>query len=128
MTTNQIFEFFIILHKNNLNIHNNITMEAFKDEGNKRLAANDVDGAIESYTKAIALDGNNHILYSNRAAAYLKKNANEEALVDAKKCVEINPSFSKGYSRLGGAYFALGQMEDAGIFKFYRKLLKITKN
>jgi hypothetical protein len=35
-------------------------------EGNTAFAANEYDSAIEKYTEAIAIDGSNHVYYSNR--------------------------------------------------------------
>lgn len=74
---------------------------SFKDQGNKYLQAGSFDEAIESYTKAIEIDPTDHIFYSNRSAAYLSKGDGLAALTDGEKCIEINPSFAKGYSRKG---------------------------
>lgn len=51
--------------------------------------------AIESYTEAIIVDPSNHVLYSNRSAAYAKDEKFEKALEDAKKCVELKPDWPK---------------------------------
>jgi stress-induced-phosphoprotein 1 len=45
------------------------------------------------------------------------------ALSDAKKAVELKPDWSKGYSRLGGALFGLGNHEEAA--DAYKKGLAI---
>lgn len=58
-------------------------------------------------------DGTNHVFYSNRSAAYLSWGRVEEAIADAKKCVEVDPKFSKGYGRLGAALFAAGKHGEA---------------
>ena len=76
--------------------------EQFKAAGNAALQAGNLTEAIESYTKAINADGTNHVYYSNRSAAYLKKGDGNNALEDANSTVAINPEFSKGYSRKGG--------------------------
>lgn len=59
------------------------------------------DAAIESYTKAIAVDASNPVYYSNRAAAHASKGDHSSAVQDAEKAIEIDPSFVKAYSRLG---------------------------
>ena len=66
-----------------------------KDKGNKFLQANDFAKAIECYTEAISLDPSNHVLYSNRSAGYAKDKKYEQALSDAKKCVELKPDWGK---------------------------------
>ena len=81
---------------------NNAEAEAFKAEGNKALQAGNLTKAIEEYTKAINADGANHVYFSNRSAAYLKKGDGNNALEDAESTIALNPDFSKGYSRKGG--------------------------
>lgn len=87
--------------------------EALKGEGNKLLAAKDFKGAVEKYTAAIDCDGNNAVYYANRAAAYSQLQQHESAVYDAKKALQVNPNYSKAYSRLGHAEFCLGNYENA---------------
>ncbi|XP_048585983.1 stress-induced-phosphoprotein 1 [Nematostella vectensis] len=84
-----------------------------KDQGNAALSAGDTQKAIEFYTEAILLDPANHVFYSNRSAAFAKLSKYNEALEDAKKCVEIKPDWGKGYSRLGTAYSFLKMYQKA---------------
>ena len=69
--------------------------------------------AIENYSKAINADGSNHVYYSNRSAAYLKKGDPHNALEDAQACIALNPDFTKGYSRKGAALHSLKRDNDA---------------
>ncbi|XP_027038848.1 stress-induced-phosphoprotein 1-like [Pocillopora damicornis] len=94
-----------------------------KDKGNKFLQANDFAKAIECYTEAISLDPSNHVLYSNRSAGYAKDKKYEQALSDAKKCVELKPDWGKGYSRLGAALSFLKRYDEAE--KAYTKGLQL---
>jgi len=87
--------------------------EQFKAAGNKALQSGNLTEAIENYTKAINADGTNHVFYSNRSAAYLKKGDGNNALEDAKSTIAIKPDFSKGYSRKGAALHALKRYNDA---------------
>ncbi|KAH7103020.1 putative stress-induced protein STI1 [Auriculariales sp. MPI-PUGE-AT-0066] len=86
---------------------------ALKDLGNKAFAAKQYDEAIDLFTKAIALDSSNHVLYSNRSAANAGKRQWSDALSDAEKCVEISPNWSKGYARVGAALHGLKRYDEA---------------
>jgi stress-induced-phosphoprotein 1 len=69
--------------------------------------------AIEFYSKAIQLDGANHVYFSNRSAAYLSQSDAHNALEDANSCIALKPDFSKGYSRKGAALHALKRYNDS---------------
>jgi len=85
----------------------------WKAKGNAALQAGKTSDAIEAYSKAIDLDGANHVFFSNRSAAYLKQGNASNALDDAKSCIGLNPDFSKGYSRKGAALHALRRYNDS---------------
>lgn len=84
-----------------------------KDKGNAALQAGKFDDAIKFYTEAIALDENNHVLYSNRSAAYAKAGKYRPALEDAEKTVQLKPDWGKGYSRKGSALAYLGRTDES---------------
>lgn len=48
-----------------------------------------------------------------RAAAYTQIQMYTEAIIDCLKSIDINPNYSKAYSRLGLAYYAQGNYSDA---------------
>mmetsp|Transcript_20887 Transcript_20887/g.37018 ORF Transcript_20887/g.37018 Transcript_20887/m.37018 type:complete len:388 (+) Transcript_20887:84-1247(+) len=83
--------------------------ESLKAEGNALMKTGDYDGAADKYTEAIELDCSNHILFSNRAAAYMKAQNFTMALADASRCVDMAPNWAKGHSRLGAAFEALNE-------------------
>lgn len=89
------------------------TATELKDQGNKALQAEKYDEAIALYSKAIEMDGTNHVFYSNRTAAYTKKGDYENALKDAKKTVELKSDWGKGYSRLGATLSYLERYSEA---------------
>ncbi|KAJ7499347.1 activator of Hsp70 and Hsp90 chaperone [Mycena latifolia] len=84
-----------------------------KDQGNKAFAAKDYDKAIDLFTQAIAVDPQNHVLYSNRSAAHAGKKQWTEALTDAEQCVVVNSSWSKGYARKGAALHGARRYDEA---------------
>ena len=90
-----------------------MSASSFKDQGNKFLQAGDYDSAIAAYTQAIAIDPSDHVFFSNRSAAYLSKGDAANALKDGSKCIDINPSWAKGYSRKGAALHALKKWDEA---------------
>eukprot|EP00124_Ichthyophonus_hoferi_P000391 Ihof_evm1s14 gene=Ihof_evmTU1s14 len=80
--------------------------DAMKDQGNEAVKSGDYQGAIKMYSEAISICPDNAIYYVNRAAAYTKLDQLDKAIADCQKGVEINPLYSKGFSRMGTCYFA----------------------
>ncbi|XP_009763346.1 hsp70-Hsp90 organizing protein 3-like [Nicotiana sylvestris] len=97
-----------------------------KAKGNSAFAAGNFTDAVRHFTEAINLSPTNHVLYSNRSAAYASLNKFYEALADAEKTVELKPDWSKGYSRLGAAQLGLRKYNDAVLA--YKKGLEIDPN
>lgn len=97
-----------------------------KAKGNAAFSSGDFSAAIRHFTDAISLSPDNHVLYSNRSAAYASLQKYTDALADAKKTVELKPDWSKGYSRLGAAHLGLSQYDDA--VSAYKKGLEIDPN
>ncbi|TFY59377.1 hypothetical protein EVJ58_g5817, partial [Rhodofomes roseus] len=87
--------------------------DALKDQGNKAFQAKDYDKAIDLFSQAIAIDPNNHVLFSNRSAAKAGKRQYSAALEDAEQCIKINPAWSKGYARKGAALHGIRRYDDA---------------
>merc|ERR1712070_748880 len=71
------------------------------------------DEAIRLYGEAIQISKSDHVLYSNRSAAYAGAKKYEEALADASECIRLKPDFAKGYSRKGLAQYHLDQLKGA---------------
>ncbi|EAA35312.1 TPR-like protein [Neurospora crassa] len=102
------------------------TADELKALGNKAIAEKNFDEAIDKFTQAIALDPSNHILYSNRSAAYASKKDWDNALKDAEKTTEIKPDWPKGWGRKGTALFGKGDL--LGANDAYEQGLKIDPN
>ncbi len=82
--------------------------ETLKSQGNAAMAKKDYPTAIDLYSKALALVPGNPIFLSNRAAAYSASKDHESARADAEAAVAADPKYTKAWSRLGLARFALG--------------------
>lgn len=102
----------------------NSLAEALKSQGNRAVQCKLYSDAIELYSCAISLCENNAVYYCNRAAAYTQIHKYTEAIRDCLKSVEIDPGYSKAYSRLGLAYYAQGKYRDA-IDKGFKKALQL---
>lgn len=100
--------------------------EALKSKGNAAMAQKDYPKAIDLYTQALALNPGNAIFLSNRAAAHSAAKDHESAQADAEAAVAIDPMYTKAWSRLGLARFALGDAK--GSMEAYQKGIEFEGN
>ncbi|KAL7921766.1 hypothetical protein ACQKWADRAFT_294387 [Trichoderma austrokoningii] len=100
--------------------------EALKSKGNAAMAQKDYAAAIDLYTQALALHPTNAVFLSNRAAAHSAARDHESARIDAESAVAIDPSYTKAWSRLGLARFALG--DPKGSMDAYQKGIEYEGN
>ena len=87
--------------------------ERLKGIGNAAMQRKDYQAAVENYTKALEISPLNPIYLSNRAAAYSAMSQHEFAKNDAELATATDPKYTKAWSRLGLARFALGDAEGA---------------
>ena len=89
--------------------------ESLKADGNAKFQSKNFKGAVEAYGKALSFDPCNHVLFSNRSACYaeLGDDDADKCLADAERCVALEPTFAKGYSRKGFALYQLGRYVEA---------------
>ncbi|KAK5630411.1 hypothetical protein RRF57_006126 [Xylaria bambusicola] len=80
----------------------------------------------DAFTKAIELAPENHVLYSNRSAAYASKKDWASALKDAEKTTEIKPDWPRGWGRKGAALHGSGDL--LGANDAYEEGLKLDPN
>jgi len=100
--------------------------EKLKNKGNEAFGKGEWAAAIRHYTFAIRLDAENHVLYSNRSAAYAGQGEWIDAESDANMVIEMQPKWAKGYSRKA---VALAGMEKyAAAVETYKKGLKYDPN
>lgn len=84
-----------------------------KDQGNKYFNANKYENAIESYSKAIALNPNVPTYYTNRALCYMKCNRWPQAVQDSKAALERDNGLVKGHFYLGTSLLELDKLDEA---------------
>lgn len=77
------------------------------------MAQKDYASAIDLYTQALVLHPANAVFLSNRAAAHSANKDHASAKIDAEAAVAVDPSYTKAWSRLGLARFALGDAKAA---------------
>ncbi|OAQ69553.1 TPR domain-containing protein [Purpureocillium lilacinum] len=87
--------------------------EGLKSKGNAAMAQKDYPSAIDLYTQALRLHPANAIFLSNRAAAHSAAKDHASARIDAEAAVAVDPTYTKAWSRLGLARFALGDAKGA---------------
>ncbi|KAI1205586.1 uncharacterized protein F4807DRAFT_275429 [Annulohypoxylon truncatum] len=99
------------------------SVDELKALGNKAIADKNFDQAIDAFTKAISIDPNNHVLFSNRSAAYASKKDWNNALKDAEKTTSIKPEWPRGWGRKGAALHGSGDL--LGASEAYEEALKL---
>ncbi len=72
-----------------------------------------VDEAIRSFSRVIALNSNHYLAYNGMGLAYLMKRNFEEAEKNFLKCLALNPSFSEARNNLGTLYQEMGLLDKA---------------
>lgn len=100
--------------------------EGLKSKGNAAMAQKDYPKAIDLYTQALAKHPGNAIFLSNRAAAYSAAKDHESARADAEAAVAVDPKYTKAWSRLGLARFALGDVK--GSMESYKQGIEYEGN
>ncbi|TMW93537.1 hypothetical protein EJD97_011524 [Solanum chilense] len=100
--------------------------EELKQLANEAFKGHKYSQAIDLYTQAIELNGENAVYYANRAFAHTKLEEYGSAIQDGTRAIEIDPRYSKGYYRRGAAYLAMGKFKDA--LKDFQQVKKLCPN
>jgi len=100
--------------------------EKLKSAGNAAMQQKDYKTAIAKYTEAISQSPTNSIYLSNRAAAYSASGDHASAVKDAEIAVSSDPKYTKAWSRLGLARFAMGDAR--GSVEAYEKGIEYEGN
>ena len=89
------------------------TAASWKEKGNKFVQERQYAEALNCYSKAIELDANDPILYSNRSAMYYNLNYFDNAILDAEMAITLRPTYAKAYLRKGNALEGLKRYKEA---------------
>ena len=89
------------------------TAKDWKDKGNGLVKEKKYKEALDCYTKAIEIDPNDPILYSNRSAMHLNLSEFDEAITDAEKAISLKPDYAKAYLRKGKALEGQQRLQEA---------------
>lgn len=103
-----------------------LAADAFKNQGNELMKEDKFKEAHECYTRAIEINDNNAIYYSNRAAASSKLGDHHAALRDCDEAIEIDPTYSKAYGRKALAHASLDEHQKAK--EAYAKAVELDPN
>jgi len=96
--------------------------EKLKNEGNDLMKDGKFNEAIQKYTQAIQLH-KSPIFYCNRAAAYSKVERHQDSVNDCQTSLQLDPTYSKAYGRMGLAYSCMNKYAEAR--DAYRKALEL---
>ena len=83
-----------------------------KQKGNAEFASGNLGRALQLYTRAIKLNPDDALFYSNRALVYIRLQRYEEAVSDCSASIARQPSI-KAFARRAAALDALRQHVDA---------------
>ena len=91
--------------------------EDLKEKGNTLFKQKRYEDAIAYYNKAIKLNPNQEVLYSNKGTCEKCLKEYKEAIRDYEKALEINPKNTKNMNRLASVYIIKGKIGDAKIMQ-----------
>jgi protein O-mannosyl-transferase len=85
----------------------------YADSAKCYLAQRDPGRAVESINKAIAIDAQDHLLYTNRALVLIMYGRLSDGIADLERALELNPGNLIAANNLSIAYIQAGQKERA---------------
>eukprot|EP00002_Diphylleia_rotans_P014396 TRINITY_DN2805_c0_g1_i1.p1 TRINITY_DN2805_c0_g1~~TRINITY_DN2805_c0_g1_i1.p1 ORF type:complete len:569 (+),score=168.32 TRINITY_DN2805_c0_g1_i1:83-1789(+) len=94
-----------------------------KQKGNECFKQGKNPEAVAHYTEAIKRNPKDHVLYSNRAAAYMKLGEYRLGLQDAEEAIKIEPTFTKALIRKAHCLYFMKEYQKA--LEAYDTILKI---
>ncbi|OAF71609.1 Small glutamine-rich tetratricopeptide repeat-containing protein 2 [Intoshia linei] len=101
----------------------NTEADDWKVKGNNLMIEQKLDEALVCYDKAIEINPRNPVFYGNKAAVLNKKKDFLGSIYYCDLAIEIDPQYSKAFSRKGLALVGLNKHEDA--VKCYEKAIEL---
>jgi len=80
-----------------------------KNKGNECFRSGENEDALLFYSRAIALDDSNAVIYANRAMANIRLNNFDAAVSDCTMSLNIDPTYTKALSRRGMVHHRCGR-------------------
>ncbi|MBM7625134.1 tetratricopeptide repeat protein [Sporohalobacter salinus] len=87
-----------------------------------------LDKAIDYYTKAIKIDENDYLAHLNRGLTYIDMGEIDKALEDLNKCIVIDERRNIAYYKAHAFYEQNKYKEALEVIKKYRKIVGEIKN
>jgi serine/threonine protein kinase/tetratricopeptide (TPR) repeat protein len=87
--------------------------ESLLKRGDDFLVKNDVEGAIDAYSRAIRLDADNPLAHCSLSVAYFKKGDVNRAVSESQRAIELDPASLGGHANLAKFLEAKGDLEGA---------------
>jgi tetratricopeptide (TPR) repeat protein len=84
-----------------------------KDKGNEYFRNKEYEEAYICYSKSLALDDQNAILYANRAMVCIRLSKLCQAVSDCTQALLIDPNYTKALARRGMVHHKCGRFKDA---------------
>eukprot|EP01028_Stygiella_incarcerata_P004726 TRINITY_DN2056_c0_g1_i1.p1 TRINITY_DN2056_c0_g1~~TRINITY_DN2056_c0_g1_i1.p1 ORF type:complete len:453 (+),score=155.41 TRINITY_DN2056_c0_g1_i1:173-1531(+) len=89
-------------------------VDKYRLAGNRAYSIKSFDEAVSLFSMGLEMDSRNHVLLSNRAAAYICLRQFEKAEADARFSLECEKRFVRGYYRLAAALYHQEKFDEAG--------------
>ncbi|RLN88652.1 hypothetical protein BBJ28_00017673 [Nothophytophthora sp. Chile5] len=84
-----------------------------KQKGNDCFKANELEMALLHYTRSMAYDDSDAILYANRALVYLRVKSFAAAEDDCSRAILLDPLYTKAWSRRGMTRYRRGKYAES---------------
>jgi tetratricopeptide (TPR) repeat protein len=88
-------------------------VDEIKSRAKGSITSKNYPEAVQLYSKAIELFPQDAILHANRSMCYLSMNNANSALSDAQEATKLDPTYAKGFYRLGMAQLKLNDRSAA---------------